>query len=252
MQISTKIVTLLISMLWLNAAQAWDHRTPLFGVTGGFSQRTGHVDYGMVYQSIPNFPRNDFEIELVDQGGMGGIFAGYQVKCHNWIYGLEVKVDYEDRGEAHDYAVSDNGFGPPFTPIAGFTGIFSYHRSPILGISGRVGYHFSPEFIGYMRLGGATSRDHFEVTIQGSPALFPVGITLDDSHQINYIFLGFGAETPLFDTHFSLRFEYNYNFRGRALVVSGLMPNGTIDPFFEIQTHPKTHQLFASLVWNMC
>lgn len=250
MKLGLKLILFIIPSIWLSISNAWQSNF-LVGASGGFAQSTGHVDFGMTYLGLPIYPRFDTEIELVDQGGLASVFVGYQWICNRWIYGLELKLDWMEDARAHEYALSDNGFFPGVGILLGFTGQFEYERSPLVGLSARLGYEVSPIFIPYIRFGVEATRDKFNVTVQGLSQIYPFGISLEDKRDIYSYYIGFGAQTPLFSSPFSLRFEYNYIARGRALITSGNIVDGDVNPFFEIQTHSKIHQLFASLVWDI-
>jgi opacity protein-like surface antigen len=221
------------------------HSNWLVGASTGYAQRRGPLDINVLYLSpliVPSLS-TFVEDEITNPGVTWGLFAGYQVRCNSWLMGAELNVDVENFHHHRQFVFADifNAFS---WDVDGH-----YKRGATIGLTGRIGYAMAPYFIAYMRAGAETSKDKLHVRVKGAPNVFPFIIPMDETRWVYRYLVGAGAETPIFCTPISLRLEYNFHSRGRALASSGFVPSFP-DPMFNTLMHPTENSLKLALVWN--
>src|SRR5438105_9628601 len=78
----------------------------LFGVSGGFAERKGHLNFAMQYTGLPLFPLTAFMAEHTDRNFVPGILGGYQIRRLGWIVGGELSIDLHKNSQ-YAFAYSD-------------------------------------------------------------------------------------------------------------------------------------------------
>ncbi|MGD9591294.1 MAG: outer membrane protein [Candidatus Berkiella sp.] len=232
----------------------------LIGAIGGYSSARSSVDVTALYRQ-PNalfagIPPSTVIEDYKEGGFLGGILAGYQAQCENWILGAELKATWENYNDETTFSFSDvsvayggNGFG--------FNGSMRYQREVTFEFALRFGYEleslmlfFPPVFIPYMRVGVQTSKDTIEATYNGDPAVYPF-TTSSTYKRWPYRFVaGIGTEFPV-TPQLSLRFEYNYVSAGQNMETIGyIQDGGIINPSFATAMNPIIQSGTMALVWN--
>lgn len=224
---------LLISGLLALSASAqaqWQWNT-LLGVSAGYADRSGDLQLYV-------FDGTDIDeatLKLSDSGFIWGVLGGLQAHCNNWLFGGELHVDWHNFDNTKSY---------------GFDGDIAsarFERGTMLALSARAGYQMAPYFMPYIRLGIETSKDELTVNVVEPNGTSIFGAAED---KRTYRFLGgLGVEVPVsYFQGLSLRAEYNYHGKGKAVNVSGYNSAGT--DIINIEYKPKTHSGKISVVYN--
>lgn len=229
-------------LLTANAHADWQGNA-LVGVSGNYARYDGHYDIGLLYSGIPILPKTDYQDRQRNTGFGGGALLGYQLRCNEWLLGLELSADWYDTDKERVFTFNDD-----FSVRAWNTRLQSRNKG-FYAASARAGYFMAPFFISYLRLGVETMHEEFLAQFQGAPGVYPYGLTLKGSQWQNHVFVGVGAEFPVF-CHLSIRMEYNYHFPSHSSRGHGMIVDGVINPAFSIEARPSIDTGKVSLVWN--
>lgn len=240
------ILCFLGGLLFVNTAHAQWEPNWLIGVSSGYAERRGDLSIALNYNLPVFFPRMVNDFEYSDRGVIWGGFVGYQAFCDAWLLGVELHLDWDNFDKQREFLF------PDLAGLLSWDVRGRYEREPLIALSTRIGYEMAPYFLAYLRFGVETSKDTLDVTIGTNPTLFPfAGLNMHDSRWLYRYLLGFGAETPVFCTPFSLRLEYNYHSRSDALESNGIIVFPGLNPVFSSYMHPKENSIKVSLVWNI-
>lgn len=216
------------------------------GVSAGLSESKGNLNIEMNYTALPLFPDTFIIHEHTNRRGFLGVLAGYTIKYCGWGVAGEVSVDWQDE-DRYDVAFSDR------LRVLGWVAKVSDESAPLLGLTAKLSYDIAPYFIPYMRLGLQFSKDELSVIMASNPRVLPLSVKLQDNRLQTLLLAGFGAEIPLpINIPLALRLEYNYRcyFHDTGLDASGYIHEQPFNPFFTVDTHPKSNSGKLSLVWN--
>lgn len=231
-------------MLFAVKAFAWDGNA-LVGVSGDYARYDGRYDIGLFYAGRPLLPLTSFQDRQRNTGFGGGILAGYQLTCNQWLVGLELSADWYDTNKERVFTFTDIA-----SLFAWNTSLESRNKG-FYAISARAGYEMAPFFLSYVRLGVEAAHHELIAHFQGAPTVYPFGLTLKDDSWQNHVFVGVGAEFPLpVFCQLNLRLEYNYHFPSHTLRGRGRIRDGDLDPLFSIEGRPSIDTGKVALVWN--
>lgn len=232
-------------MLLAASAHASWQGNALAGISGTYARYDGHYDIGLLYTGLPVLPKTDFQDRQRNTGFGGGILLGYQMRCDEWLAGLELAADWYGGDEERVFTFNDD-----FSLLAWDTRIQNRSKG-FYAASARAGYHMAPFFLSYVRLGLETTHHESIVHFQGAPSAYPFGLTIKDNSWQNHVFVGVGAEFPFPGfCHISLRMEYNYHFPSHSERGSGRILDGVVNPAFTIEARPSIDTGKVSLIWN--
>tara|TARA_R110002110_G_scaffold121431_2_gene297257 strand:+ start:94971 stop:95687 length:717 start_codon:yes stop_codon:yes gene_type:complete len=234
------------------AAQAQPDFNFLVGGSFGYAVRTGDVTTEMDYRNPAREPgaflthtKNLFK----DNGTIWGVLAGGQLRCSDWLLGLELGYDRHNLDEAHQQPFADRiGFVPVISQ--GWLASSRYEVGDVLSLSLRWGYVITKYLLPYIRIGAETSKDKLTVNYIGVNN-YPY--TLTNLHEKRtYRFLGgLGFEVPLISEKLKFRGEYSFHVEGKPLHAEGFIIDGVRDPNFINEARPRTHAIKAAIVWNV-
>lgn len=230
-------------LLLTTSAQAGWQGNALVGISGAYARYDGHYDIGLLYTGFPVLPKTDFQDRQRNSGFGGGALAGYQMRCNDWLLGLELSADWYDTNKERIFTFNDD-----FSVLAWNTRLLSRNKG-FYAASARAGYFMAPFFMSYVRFGIETAHEELLAQFQGAPTLYPFGLTLKDHVWQNHLYVGVGAEFPVF-CHLSIRMEYNYHFPSHSTRGRGMIVDGVVNPAFSIEARPSIDTGKLSLVWN--
>lgn len=183
----------------------------------------------------------NFSKNLHDNGGMVGLFAGYNWVCNKLLLGMDVSADWNDADDRHEFLTRDNT-GRFFLNSARFEKDFIY------GISGRMGYRGWDMATPFVRLGIERARNKLTYDVDDVnvvPSVRQLGIA-KSRHETGYL-AGLGLDIPVFNKNTNVRVEYQYHWQNRAdydFVNVGSTFSGRAD------IKPKAHFLTVGLLWS--
>lgn len=227
------------------AQAAWQGNW-LVGASGGYFNRRGDLDITMIDTGRQTVINRRFE----DTGWLLGLVGGYQVKCNNWLLGVELNVNWEDvfdDSEDNNLAFSDASVpNAQAQAVQAWNASSTFDRDWVVGLSGRMGFELAPYLMPYIRLGLEWSEDDLNYTQTNNSNT--VSISADGSRDGVRVFGGIGVEVPVPTINgFTIRAEYDYHRRGRRVeavnVVNTLLVNATRDP--------SAQTAILSVIWNI-
>lgn len=231
-------------LMMANVQASWEGNA-LVGASVDYARYDGRYDIGLYYTAIPLIPKTDYQDRQRNSGFGGGLLAGYQYTCNDWLLGVEVAADWYDTNEARVFTFTDQ-----VNILAWNTRLQSRDKG-FYALSARAGYQMAPFFLSYLRLGIEAVHQEVTAHFQGAPTNYPFGLTLKGDQWQNHVFVGVGAEFPLPMTcHLNLRMEYNYHFPSQTLHGGGRIMDGVINPAFTVEAKPSIDTGKVSLVWN--
>ncbi|MBN9287680.1 MAG: hypothetical protein BGO43_02695 [Gammaproteobacteria bacterium 39-13] len=188
--------------------------------------------------AFPGIIRN-YNVDEKDSGVLFGLLAGWQWRCHRWMFGAEASVDFSSDFQLnHKYAYLDS-LGVPGI------GTILYDRGDIYALTARIGYFVTPFFMPYVRVGGQLSHD--EVSYQ---TFYTASLAPDFSSRTKDVYgyvVGAGAEFPTYIGSSTIRFEYNFVETQRLVIEDNSFPAlGGSHKFHS----PESHVGKISFVWN--
>lgn len=209
----------------------------LIGVDGGYAWRdaTARAEARNAANNVFFQYARDYDTD----GGIFGIFGGFQFMCDRWLVGLELNFGWQGFDDEQHFT---EVYGP--TTVTGFV---DYEREYVLNASFRFGYAVTDWMLGYVRLGVETSNDVLKAVVDIDGAR---SFDMDEKHRSVRYMVGAGAEFPIPTfANLSVRLEYNYSQRdggfGQANAVFGVAPASV---YAEVE--PNQHAVKAALVWN--
>ncbi len=219
-----------------NANALWESNW-LAGVYGGLAEREGSVD---LIASHPAGLFTSYIQEIEDIGVVGGLLGGYQVRCHEWLFGAELNIEWQEVSHDRDAAFT-NALGQ------GVNITTSYAQRNIVGFSGRFGYEMFPNFLPYVRLGVQSSRD--KMIVRATTPDFEDSADMEDLRRVYRLTAGVGAEFPIcFLMGLSARAEYNFRARAGSIEAYDLgLDNETV---LNASMRPRANTLLLALVFN--
>lgn len=240
-------IALISSTLLASAAQAHWEGNFLAGISGGYAQRSGHVNTNITHYNDLQTTSSD---RLKDSNGIWGFLAGYQARCNGWLVGGELNIDWWN---------SNNDKSYNFTDVNGrnWDSSLSFGRNANVGLTARVGYDISSYFIPYLRAGIETNKNKLSYTASSADGTgvapgSAVAASLDESKRSYHFVGGAGIEFALatFSTleGLSLRLEYNYHAPSRSTGASVLADDGV--SVVHADTKQRANSGKASLVYN--
>ena len=243
------LVCLSTALLGADLAQAQWTGNWLLGASAGWANQTGYLENGF---AIADVAFGDTSVSdknrIHNDGFIGGVFGGYQIRCNGWLMGVELNVAWQDHGDEHTYLSTQGPFA--------FGATAKYKRDATVGLTGRFGYEFFPWLATYVRGGVETSKDKLDVdsaffnpaTGNVIPALTA---SADGSHRNWRGILGVGVELPVpVMTGITARVEYDYHFKGKRVEATAFTVEEPTDAFAFASARPETHSVMASVVWN--
>ena len=230
-------IHLLIALGMTPCANAQWEGNWLIGVSGGLALREGNFDLVINHQQGPT---SSLTQNQEDNGLFGALFTGYQIRCNDWLMGVELNVEWQDLGRDQESAFTN-------ALRQGTDIITRYSQTEVISLTGRFGYEIFPNFLPYIRAGIQTSRDRldfFGVPIGGG------AVDLEAKRRVYRFVGGFGVETPIpVLMGLSVRAEYNFQAKAGAIETAGLgIDNGTL---VSTSMRPSTNVIFISAVINL-
>lgn len=180
----------------------------LIGLSGGAERVFAHSETIMNYLALSNPQYNtDFIQGSIDDGFVGGIFAGYQTGFDGWIFGGEVSAEWHNFKDPQYFTFSDAA------GLLGWNAQATVDQHTVIGVTTRIGYQYPncPYLIPYLRVGVQIYQEEYQVSFEGNPSVYPA-FDIISNEQRTYRFLcGIGVEMPIPSCpRFGLRAEYNY------------------------------------------
>lgn len=240
-----KVLCLSSALLLSTAAQAAWEANWLVGVSGAWGERSGNLNVDLEDSLVlpPAVNLTSFGDDVDDSGWIWGVLGGYQARCNGLLFGAEISVDWSDHDDSHNIFFQDI-FGDNWASNA------SYDRDAIVALSARFGYELTSFLLPYLRAGIETSRDKLnyngiDITQNGA-----VAFNVDGSRRVWRFLGGVGLEVPFaMFNGLSLRGEYNFHSRGRAVEADGTA-NDAIT-FVNAESKQHANSAKVSLVWNI-
>lgn len=233
--ISITGLALLLPLSFSANALAWLPGHFVAGAELGYVTRTGNVtsdDFSLAGVPIPGSNSQD----LNNGGTLYGAFAGYQVVCQKYIFGIEGFLDFGDDNHVKSFPI----------PLLNITanGNLSTQRDTTYGVSARIGYIVHPCLVPYIRVGTQGGNDKFFLTYAGLPPL-PIWDAFEDEGVHWSWLLGIGLEVPLFSKKSSIRVEYDYSPSPTIRYADFDLP-----VFAEHHYKAHSHAVKVQWVWN--
>lgn len=219
-----------------NANALWEENW-LAGVYGGLAEREGNLE------AITSHPRGlitSYIQEIEDVGVIGGLLGGYQVRCHEWLFGAELNIEWQevnhDRSSAFTNALNE-----------GVSVTTSYAQRNIVGVSGRFGYEMFPNFLPYVRLGVQSSKD--KLIVRAITNDFEDSVDMEGIRRVYRLMAGVGAEFPVcYLAGLSVRAEYNFRAKAGSIEASELAQDN--ETLSNASMRPRSNSLLLALVFN--
>lgn len=227
----------------------------LVGAKAGVVSAQGPLVLTVVNDDGQNIYNRTFH----DEAFTAGLLAGYQARCHRWLMGLELNLDWRNLDQEHDFADTSSNLGIPviITPAgvaaggSGFLASAKYERDWAIGLSARVGYSVSKCLMPYLRLGVETSDDELSVSFLPVAGTFSGSqVAFSESDWTYRLFGGVGVELPFpyLMTGLTARAEYDYYHRGQGVsATASAFANAT---GFSAEMKERNQTFTLALVWN--
>jgi len=233
------------------AAQAALDTNFLVGGSLGYGVRNGDVTTELDYRNaalVPGFFHTYTENLLKDYGTLWGLFVGGQMRCSDWLLGLELGYDRHNLDTAHQQPFSDR---PGFTAISqGWLASSRYEVGDMFSLSLRWGYMMTEYLLPYLRVGVETSKDKLSVNYLGVNN-YAFSLTNMQEKRVYRFLAGIGFEVPIMAEQLKFRGEYNFHVEGNNLHAEGAIIDGVRDPYFINEAKTRAHVMKASIVWNI-
>ena len=145
-------------------------------------------------------------------GFYGGVFAGYQIQCNQYLLGLEAGFNWQDFDERRDFHLLANNSPNTTQNLASY----EYEKGTAFSLSLRAGYEVLDWLMPYVRLGAQTSRDTLTMSVIFDPTNQLAGFSTTNAEERKriYRFLGGVGLEFIVIPQVSLRTEYNYTSKG--------------------------------------
>lgn len=242
----------LTSTLWMMpSAEAKLDTRFLLGATVGYGLHHGNFTTEMDYIN-PAVGAGGFYTHIKslihDYGFIWGALLGGEMRCDDWLLGLELAYEKKDFVSDINQTFSDS-LG--FTPVSqGWIGQARYESGDTISLSLRWGYRMTRYLLPYIRVGIETSEDKFSEYYSGVNG-YPFTLSNIAEKRLYRAIGGIGVEAPLHKDKFTLRAEYNFHAEGKKLRSKGLIVDNVRDPFFTNVAGADMHTFKASLVWHI-
>ncbi len=230
------ISSCLASSLSLPAYAMWE-TNGLLGLSGGYALREADNEF------IVNHPLNritSLNLKQEDNGLIGGILGGYQARCHDWLFGGELNIEWQEVNRQQSFAFTD-------ALNVGYNASSSYSQRQVVAFTGRFGYEMYPNFMPYVRLGVQSSKD--KLIVRAVSADLEDSLDLEASRRVYRLTGGFGAEMPIYYL-MGLSARAEYNFRARAGSISATELADDDESLATISARPKANTFIFALVFN--
>lgn len=243
--IHIKSIFIFLMLMIPTAYASWEGGAQI-GILGGMAQDLGTYNSEIIYNGLPVFPYNYFDDEDRDYGYLGGVLAGVQGSCNDWLLGAEVRISWMNM-DHHRYFNS-----PDAAQVLVWQFDQKLKHGTNYGLFTRLGFEIAPYFLPYIHAGAEMSRDKMDVVITGAPAIFPQSITLHDEHWTYRFTGGVGAEFPVpWLSCLSFRVQYMFHLPYTRLQANGVIIDGVVNPSFSTDVKPTTQTLEGAVVWNI-
>ena len=223
-------------LLSSNVFALWENNW-LLGLQGGYLTREADVEF------IVNHPFNrttTITSSHEDNGFIGGILAGYQKRCHDWLFGVEANIEWQEVNR-EQFAAFTDALG------VGFNAHSSYSQRNVVALTGRFGYEMYPNLMPYIRLGVQSSRD--KLVIGATSSDLTDSLDMESIRRVYRLTGGVGAEMPIcYLMGLSARAEYNFRSRAGSIVANQLAADN--ETFSSASVRPKSHAFIFALVFN--
>lgn len=226
----------LASTLSLSAYAMWE-TNGLLGLSAGYALREADGEF------IVSHPLNritSVNQKQEDNGLMGGVLGGYQARCHDWLFGGELNIEWQEVNREQAFAFTD-------ALNIGYNASSSYSQRQMVALTGRFGYEMYPNFMPYVRLGVQSSKD--KLIVRAASANLQDSLDLESTRRVYRLTGGFGAEMPIYYL-MGLSARAEYNFRARAGSISATELADDNQTLATISARPKAHAFIFALVFN--
>ncbi len=228
----------LVSLLSMSmsASAVWKGNF-LVGLEGAYGSRDGNLNI-RVAEAPPAANSVGLSRNHSDNGFYWGLLAGYQLRCHRALFGLEAKVAWQDFGNRKAFHFVD-------ATGENYVNHIEYERDTVWSLTGRAGFQMNPFVMPYVRI-GVESGDE-TVLFNANNATFGNILALKGTRS-NYRFVsGLGVEMPLMDK-VSMRVEYNYVADGKGVNTTGVVPGS--GEVVSAAIKAGQHAFMLDFVWN--
>ncbi len=230
------VLFLSTALLLSTGAQAQWETNWLLGIEGGWGQTSGNLNVNM---TSPTGKATSVSEDLNNSGYIWGFLGGYQARCNQWLAGLELNVDWQNKNAQNNFAFTD-------AVNAGWYGDANFKRETTVGLTARGGYAVAPWFLPYIRLGIETSRDKLNYAAGSTTN---ITVAESGSHRSYRFVGGVGVEMPIPALMcLSLRLEYDYHGKGSAVNANSIASDSAT--FVSTSTKQHNNTGIAALVWN--
>lgn len=230
----------LATVLWVGTANAQWERNWLLGVSVGYADQEATL--GLYEPANPLATAGQGPLD--DNLFTWGVFTGYQAVCNNWLYGLELNMNWFYNEKTHRYGLI-TAFGAP-----GGVATARYDADTQIGITGRIGYQFTDYFMTYVRAGVEGTREELSFTARDNASSVFVN-AFGRRNVINFVG-GVGVELPILlpqIENLSFRMQYDYHASGKVVGATGVASDGVTFVFASARPHANT--VSAAFVYNI-
>ncbi|MBS0290418.1 MAG: outer membrane beta-barrel protein [Proteobacteria bacterium] len=242
-----KLALLLSAAVMATSAQAqWDGNW-LLGVSAGKAWQNDNEGFKVSVSSVTSSQLYNIANNEDNDGFIWGFLGGYQGRCHNFLAGIELNVDWRDDEDDVNFVVVNPVVGPVAATI-------SHDRGAVVGITARFGYNVLPCLMPYIRL-GVDYNERATDFIGATTALAEnIPFAVDSSDDERWGFVG-GAGIEYFMPFvrgLSLRAEWDYHTRAHSDNINAPLGEVVIPTSIGISDGGQHYEQTAraSLVYN--
>lgn len=223
------------------------HQNFLLGGEMGYARQKENFNTSYIAPAagLTRYPMAAQSVMVTDEGVLLGLLAGWQMRCHRWMFGIEGNVDFGSFEQNRPFAFTDSVVGN-----TAFSGNIVYDRDTIYGLTGRIGYFVTPGFMPYVRVGGQVSHDelNYQVTVTSGALPVPLRDFSSTDDDIYGVVAGIGVEFPSFIGPSTLRFEWTFSRTEDLTINDSILP--VLGQHYIDDPHPETNVLKVAWVWN--
>ena len=235
------ILAVASSALMAGTAQAALQHGFEVGARGGYAWDSGHeLNVNSVFNNANG--RLDFSKDVHDNGGVFGVFAGYNWLCNELLLGVDLSADWKGNNDRTDFLTRSSG-------DFNFLNSVGFERDWMYGISGRMGYKAYDFMTPFVRLGLERVRNKlaYDLDFPNPPAATQRILGFEESkHKTGYL-VGLGMDIPVFNKHTNVRVEYQYHWQNRVKYDFANAAN-VFDGSADMK--PRAHFLTIGLLWS--
>lgn len=180
----------------------------------------------------------NFNKELHDNGGVGGLFVGYNWVCNHLLLGVDLSADWMGRADRHEFLTRDNA-------NRNFLNSARFERDFMYGVSGRMGYRAFDYMTPFVRLGIERVNNKLTHDLDLVDPVTVRQLGLSKSRNETGYLVGLGMDIPVFNNNTNVRIEYQYHWQNRA---DFDFANSNLSGHTDIK--PKAHFLTIGLLWS--